>query len=146
LISPAKFFLFRRNSIWTGITVFDPIQMVLMLPTWVVSTVYGGIVYYRLTGNPVYLKASFKAVFALATSFRRAWLKHLRFAPKKVIPFESIGLTPYLILDTGRQTLFSRFALGVINLSVHLAGLRKYKITSIVRYPLLDRILMAERR
>jgi len=146
LISPMKVFLFRRNSIWTGITVFDPVQMILMLPTWIASTFYGGVVYYRMTGDPAYLKVSFKALFALATSFRKAWQKHLWFKSRKVVPIQSIGLTPFLILDTDKETLFSRFALGVINLSVYFAGLWRYRITSIVRYPLLDRILLVERR
>jgi GT2 family glycosyltransferase len=145
-ISPEKFFLLRRNSIWTGIIVFDPIQMIFMLPSWVVSTIYGGILYYRLTSNSAYLRVSFQVLFALAAGFRKAWLKHLRFGPRKVIPVESIGLSPQLILDTDRQTILSRLALGLVNLAACLAGLKRFRITSTVKYPLLDRIYLVERR
>jgi GT2 family glycosyltransferase len=144
-ISPQKFFLQRRNGIWTGITVLDPFQSLLMLPVWAMSTIYGGVLYYRLTGNPVYVRVSFKVLFSLTSGLKQAWEKHSRFNPKKRISIDSIGLSSVLILDTDKRTLFRRYAVGLVNFAASFAGLRRNQITSFVRYPLLDRIYLAER-
>ena len=69
-ISPRKFFLLRRNAIWTGITVLEPVQTLFMLPAWAMSTFYGGVLYYRLTGNPTYLKVSFQVLLSLTRGLR----------------------------------------------------------------------------
>ena len=145
-ISPEKYFLLRRNSIWTGIILFDPVQIICMMPAWTLATIYGGRLYYRLTGNAAYLRVSFTVLFSLLTGFRKTWLKHVSFSPRKRVPVRSIGLSSTLILDTDRKTLFSRLAIGLVNLAASSAGLRRDRLTSITRYPLLDRNHLVERR
>jgi GT2 family glycosyltransferase len=144
LISPAKFRLQRRNAVWTGITIFDTVQVLLMLPWWLVSNTYAGAVYYGTTKDPRYLLSPFEVIYSVLKDFRKAWQKHLRFHRENGSAASVLEFSSTLILDNDRLTFPRRMALTVINFAIRLAGLKKFRITRLKRYPLLDPAYLAK--
>jgi GT2 family glycosyltransferase len=146
LISPEKFFLQRRNAVWTGIIVLDTSQVLPLLPVWLISNLYAGLVYYRTTRNPRFLLSPFRVISAVLTGMGKAWAKHTRFHQENGSTASALNFSSTLILDSERLTFARRFALAAVNLAVRLAGLSKFKITKIERYPLLDPDYLAKNR
>jgi GT2 family glycosyltransferase len=144
LISPSKFRLQRRNAVWTGMTVFSTSQVLLMLPWWLLSNLYAGIVYYRTTKNPRYLVSPFQVIYSIIKDMRKVWRKHLRFHQENGSEASGLNFSSTLILDNERLTFTRRMALATVNLAIRLAGLHKFKITRIKRYPLLDPAYLAK--
>lgn len=138
LISPAKFFLQRRNAVWTGITVFDTSEVLFLLPMWLVSNLYAGFVYFKMTRNARFLLSPFRVIFAVIASMRKSWIKHASFHQKNGSSAKTLNFSPTMILSSEKLTFGRRFALTISNLAIKLAGLSKFKITEIKRYPLLD--------
>jgi GT2 family glycosyltransferase len=138
LISPAKFRLQRRNAVWTGITVFDRGQVLLLLPWWLISNLYAGAVYYGTTKNPRYLLSPFEVIYSVLKDFRKAWRKHLKFHQENGSAASGLGFSSTLILDNEKLTFPRRVALTTINFAIRLAGLKRFRITRLKRYPLLD--------
>jgi GT2 family glycosyltransferase len=144
LISPAKFRLQRRNAVWTGITVFNTAQVLLMLPWWLLSNGYAGVLYYRTTKNPQYLLSPFQVIWSVARNMKKVWRKHLRFHLENGASVSGLEFSSALILDNEKLTLARRAALSMINLAIRLAGLNKFRITRLKRYPLLDPAYLAK--
>jgi GT2 family glycosyltransferase len=144
LFSPQKYFLMRRNSIWTGITIFETGQVVFLLPVWLASTFYGSLVYYRLTKDPKFFLTPFKVIGEVLASMPKVWARHEQFHGKKSTATNSLRFSRNLILDSDRLTFFRRMALTGINVMIRLAGLSKFTITRIKRYPLVDPSYLAQ--
>lgn len=138
IFSPTKLFLQRRNSTWTGMTIFDTRQVLLLLPVWLLSTFYAGILHYRLTRDPRFLIVPLRVVHAVLASMRKAWIMRAKFHQKRTSTTSILNFSRTLILDNDRVTFFRRLALATVNLAIHLAGLSKFTITRIKRYPLVD--------
>src|SRR2546426_949275 len=138
LISPEKFFLQRRNAVWTGMMIFDTPQVLALLPVWLISNLYAGLVYYKTTRNPRFLLSPFKVVLAVIGDMRKAWVKHANFHRENGSAVKALNFSSKLILSDEKMTFARRFALATVNLAVRIAGLSKFKITRIERYPLLD--------
>jgi GT2 family glycosyltransferase len=144
LISPSKFRLQRRNAVWTGITIFDTAQVLLMLPWWLLSNVYAGVVYYRTTRNPRYLLSPFEVIWSVVRDMPKVWRKHLRFHRENGSSASALDFSSALIMDNEKLTFARRAALSVINVAIRLAGLNKFRITRLKRYPLLDPAYLAK--
>jgi len=144
LISPSKFRLQRRNAVWTGITVFNTTQVLLMLPWWLLSNTYAGILYYRTTKNPQYLLSPFQVIWSVVRNLKKVWRKHLRFQMENGASVSGLEFSSSLILDNEKLTFARRAALSIINLAIRLAGLNKFRITRLKRYPLLDPAYLAK--
>ncbi len=144
LFSPQKYFLMRRNSIWTGITIFETGQVAFLLPVWLASTFYGSLVYYRLTKDPKFFLTPFKVIGEVLASMPKVWARHEQFHGKKSTATSSLRFSRNLILDSDRLTFFRRMALTSINVMIRLAGLSKFTITRIKRYPLVDPSYLAQ--
>jgi hypothetical protein len=144
LISPSKFRLQRRNAVWTGITVFNTTQVLLMLPWWLLSNTYAGMLYYRATKNPQYLLSPFQVIWSVVRNLKKVWRKHLRFQMENGASVSGLEFSSSLILDNEKLTFARRAALSIINLAIRLAGLNKFRITRLKRYPLLDPAYLAK--
>ncbi len=144
LISPSKFRLQRRNAVWTGITVFNTTQVLLMLPWWLLSNMYAGVLYYRTTKNPRYLLSPFEVIWSVVKDMRKVWRKHLRFQQENGSSAAGLEFSSSIILDNERLTFARRVALTMINFAIRLAGLNKFRITRLKRYPLLDPAYLAK--
>jgi len=144
LISPSKFRLQRRNAVWTGITIFDTAQVLLMLPWWLLSNMYAGLVYHRATRNPRYLLSPFEVIFTVLKDMKKAWQKHLRFHQENGSAANGLDFSPTLIMDNDKLTFGRRLALTMVNIAIRLAGLKRFKITRLKRYPLLDPVYLAK--
>lgn len=138
LISPVKFFFQRRNAVWTGITVFDTSEVLFLLPLWLVSTLYAGFVYFKMTGDARFLVSPFRVISSVLASMRKSWAKHVSFHKKNGSGAKTLDFSPTMILGNEKFTFGRRIALAVSNIAIRLAGLSKFKITEIKRYPLLD--------
>ncbi|TMI20042.1 hypothetical protein E6H36_13275 [Candidatus Bathyarchaeota archaeon] len=146
LISPEKFFLQRRNAVWTGMMIFDTPQVLALLPVWLTSNLYAGLVYYKTTRNPRFLLSPFKVVLSVIADMRRAWVKHEAFHRESGSAVKALNFSSKLILSDEKMTFARRFALATVNLALRLAGLSKFKITRIERYPLLDPAFLEKNR
>ncbi len=144
LISPSKFRLQRRNAVWTGITVFSTTQVLLMLPWWLLSNMYAGVLYYRTTKNARYLLSPFEVIWSVVKDMRKVWRKHLRFHQENGSVAAGLEFSSSLILDNERLTFARRVALTMINFAIRLAGLNKFRIKRLKRYPLLDPAYLAK--
>ncbi len=138
LISPSKFFFQRRNAVWTGITVFNTSEVLSLLPLWLLSNLYAGFVYFKMTRNSKFLLTPFRVIFAVLAGMRKAWSKHERFHQRNGSSAKSLNFSPTMILGSEELTFGRRLALGVANFAIRFAGLSKFKIKEIKRYPLLD--------
>ncbi len=144
LFSPKKYFLMRRNSIWTGITIFDTKQVLFLLPVWLASTFYGSLVYYRLTKDPKFFSTPLRVIAEILASMPKIWKRHQDFHQTKSAETHALRFSRHMILDHEKLTFFRRMALTGINVMIHLAGLSKFTITRIKRYPLVDPLYLAQ--
>ncbi len=144
LFSPRKYHLMRRNSIWTGITIFETGQVLFLLPAWLASTFYGSLVYYRITKDPRFFLVPFRVIGEILASMPRVWARHEDFHRKKSTGTTALRFSRSLILDSDKLTFFRRMALTGINAMIRLAGLSKFTITRIKRYPLVDPTYLAQ--
>ncbi|HZY46798.1 MAG TPA: glycosyltransferase family 2 protein, partial [Candidatus Bathyarchaeia archaeon] len=104
VISPTKFFFQRRNAVWTGITVFNTSEVLFMLPLWLISNLYAGFVYFRMTRNPRFLLSPFRVIFAVLSGMRRTWSKHMRFHQKNGSSAKALNFSPTMILGNEKLT------------------------------------------
>ena len=138
LISPAKFFFQRRNAVWTGITIFDTSQVLFLLPLWLLSNLYAGFVYFKMTRNSKFLLSPFRVILSVLAGMGKAWSKHERFHQKNGSSAKALNFSPTMILGSEKLTFGRKLALAVSNFAIRFAGLSKFRITEIKRYPLLD--------
>src|SRR2546428_13500337 len=108
LISPAKFFFQRRNAVWTGITIFDTSQVLFLLPLWLLSNLYAGFVYFRMTRNSKFLLSPFRVIFSVLAGVGKAWSKHEKFHPKKGSRRKAPNLSPKMNLGSEKLSIGRR--------------------------------------
>ncbi len=144
MISPEKLFLLRRNAIWTGIVTFERGQVIIMLPVWLLSTIYAGYFYYALTKDKRYIRVPIGVIFAVLLGLKGVWVKHSTFQPKKKLALGDLPFSKELILDSPKMTLVRRFGIALANLSATLAGLSGHQIAVSTKYSLFDRINLAK--
>jgi hypothetical protein len=109
-----------------------------LLPLWLVSNLYAGFVYFKMTRNARFLVSPFRVIFTVLASMRKSWSKHVIFHQKNGSSAKILDFSPTMILGSEKFTIGRRIALAISNLAIRLAGLSKFKITEIKRYPLLD--------
>jgi len=144
LFSPRKYALMRRNSIWTGITIFETRQVLALLPVWLGSTFYGSLVYYRLTKDPRFFLVPLRVVGEVLLSMPKVWARHQEFHRRRNMETSALRFSRNLILDSEKLTFFRRMALAAINAMIRLSGLSKFTITRLKRYPLVDPTYLAQ--
>jgi GT2 family glycosyltransferase len=132
--SPEKFYYLRRNSIVTGIKFFPLRALLLLLPTWFMSTFFASFLYYKIVRNPLFLFVTFKVVFSI--------IKDLNVIMKKryasLIPVSKMLFSKILILPNTKHNFFIKIGIAFVNIMVSLAGLKHFKLTYIEKYPLFD--------
>ena len=114
------------------------------MPVWLLSTFYGSLVYYRLKKDPKFFLVPLRVVREVLLSMPKVWARHVEFHRKKNTTPAKLNFSRNLILDSDRLTFFRRMALTGINLMIRLAGLSKFTITRIKRYPLVDPSYLAQ--
>jgi GT2 family glycosyltransferase len=132
--SPQKFYYLRRNSIVTGIKVFPLRALLVLLPTWLMSTFFASFIYYNTVKDPSFFLVPFKVFLYIIKNMKKLMAK--RYVPR--IPITKMPFSTKMILPSANLSLFMRIGIAFVNIVASLAGLGHLRMTSIEEYPLFN--------
>jgi GT2 family glycosyltransferase len=132
--SPQKFYYLRRNSIMTGMKIVPLRALLILLPTWLMSTFFASYIYYKVIKNPTFLLVPFKVSSYIIRNLKKVLMK--RYKPRTSITNMPFSRT--LILPSVKPSFLIRVGIAFANLMIFLSGLERLKLTSVEEYPLFN--------
>jgi GT2 family glycosyltransferase len=130
-VSPLKFYLMRRNALYSGIKNFETRIVLVLLPIWLLSSLYASYIFSKATKDSRYIKMGFKVFFDVIRGFRRNWIKRC-FIKRQ---FSSRELLFSHELLTYKPSMFDRALVRIINGILRLIGFPNLGINSMREYP-----------
>ena len=131
LTSPLKFYLMRRNALYSGIKNFETRIVIVLLPIWLLSSLYASYLFSKATKDARYIKMGFKVIFDVIRGFRRNWIKR-RFIKRRLSSKELLFSHELL---TYKPSKFDWALIRIINGILRLIGFPNLNINSMKEYP-----------
>jgi GT2 family glycosyltransferase len=132
--SPQKFYYLRRNSIMTGMKIVPLRALLILLPTWLMSTFFASYIYYKVIGNPTFLLVPFKVSSYIIRNLKKVLMK--RYKPRT--PITNMPFSRTLILPSVKLSFLIKVGIAFANLMIFLASLERLKLTFVEEYPLFN--------
>ena len=135
-ISPEKFFLMRRNAIVTAIKYMESRLLLALMPLYLLSTLFAGMLFSQATGDRGYVFAAAKAVAIILMRFPHFWSRKLPESSRKV-PTSQLTFSSEFPTYKPSSPL-QNSAVRFLNKLLEWLGLPNARIESLRPYPTFE--------
>jgi len=75
--SPLKFYLMRRNALFSATKNVSTTTFLKLLPLWIMSTLYATYIFYKTTGDAGFLVSGIKVIGGYLRGLKKIWKKRV---------------------------------------------------------------------